>query len=78
MIHKLCIFLEKYLNTASFSEYNLPLQRRIKILIFRKKESCRINKMSESEEEYEVDKIVDDKIEDGEKMYLIRWKGFAS
>lgn len=34
--------------------------------------------MSESEEEYEVDKIVDDKIEDGEKMYLIRWKGFAS
>merc|ERR1711976_284041 len=35
-------------------------------------------KMSESEEEYEVDKIVDDKIEDGEKMYLIRWKGFAS
>merc|ERR1711917_115298 len=37
-----------------------------------------VEKMSESEEEYEVDKIVDDKIEDGEKMYLIRWKGFAS
>ena len=37
-----------------------------------------LEKMSESEEEYEVDKIVDDKIEDGEKMYLIRWKGFAS
>jgi len=40
--HKLCTFLEKNLNTASFSEYNLPLQRRIKILNFRKKESCRI------------------------------------
>ena len=31
----------------------------------------------ESEEEtYEVHKIIDDKIEDGEKYYLIRWKGF--
>ena len=34
--------------------------------------------MSGSEDEYEVDRIVDDKIENGEKMYLIRWKGFAS
>ena len=72
----MCIFLEKYLNTASFSEYNLPLQNLIEKKFLRKKFVG--EKMSESEEEYEVDKIVDDKIEDGEKMYLIRWKGFAS
>ena len=76
----MCIFLEKYLNTASFSEYNLPLQN-LHFSFLKKvflEKSFRGEKMSESEEEYEVDKIVDDKIEDGEKMYLIRWKGFAS
>ena len=38
--------------------------------------------MSDAEESndevYEVQDIVDDKIENGEKYYLIRWKGFAA
>merc|ERR1739838_998652 len=41
----------------------------------------KITKMSDEEsgdEVYEVQDIVDDKIENGEKYYLIRWKGFAA
>merc|ERR1711990_289868 len=36
-------------------------------------------KMSESEsgEEFDVEEILDDKIEDGEKMYLIKWRGYS-
>merc|ERR1711935_1051896 len=42
-----------------------------------------INKsMSDAEEShdevYEVQDIIDDKIENGDKYYLIRWKGFAA
>ena len=35
-------------------------------------------KMSASEEEYEVDRIINDRVEKGEKQYLIRWKGFGA
>ena len=31
-----------------------------------------------NDEVYEVQDIVDDKIENGEKYYLIRWKGFSA
>lgn len=30
------------------------------------------------EAEYEVDRIVDDRVEENEKQYLIRWKGFSA
>ena len=33
---------------------------------------------SADEAEYEVDRIVDDRVEDNEKQYLIRWKGFTA
>jgi len=33
---------------------------------------------SADEPEYEVDRIVDDRVEDNEKQYLIRWKGFTA
>merc|ERR1712123_561771 len=34
--------------------------------------------MSASEEEYEVDRIINDRVEKGEKQYLIRWKNFGA
>merc|ERR1711924_500140 len=33
---------------------------------------------SADEAEYEVDRIVDDRVEENEKQYLIRWKGFTA
>merc|ERR1712061_948903 len=33
---------------------------------------------SADEAEYEVDRIVDDRVEENEKQYLIRWKGFSA
>ena len=34
-------------------------------------------RMSASEEEYEVDRIINDRVDKGEKQYLIRWKNFG-
>ena len=33
---------------------------------------------SNEEEEYEVDRIINDRVEKGEKQYLIRWKNFGA
>lgn len=39
----------------------------------------RISRMSSNEEEeYEVDRIINDRVEKGEKQYLIRWKNFGA
>jgi len=37
-----------------------------------------INVVEENEEEYNVEKIVDVKIEKGQKYYLIKWEGYSS
>merc|ERR1711935_1223403 len=46
--------------------------------IFESDFDCLTEIMSASEEEYEVDRIINDRVEKGEKQYLIRWKNFGA
>merc|ERR1711970_751395 len=46
--------------------------------IFESDFDCLTEIMSASEEEYEVDRIINDRIEKNEKQYLIRWKNFGA
>merc|ERR1711935_357997 len=46
--------------------------------IFESDFDCLTEIMSASEEEYEVDRIINDRVEKSEKQCLIRWKNFGA